>query len=337
MSTQPHRRLNQLTGQWVLVSPHRMNRPWAGAVEAPSDARAPAYDAACPLCPGNRRANGALNPAFTGPYAFDNDFPALLAERGDAPNTDDLFVSAPETGRCRVLTYSPDHGLSLSKMDAAQAESVIDLWAEECAACAADPAIAAITLFENRGAMMGASSPHPHGQIWATGSIPPELQTEIDRQAARRAAKGSALLLEYLDREEAAGERMVIANAHFAALVPYWAAWPFETMVLPRREVGALTDLDAVERAALADILRRLTKRYDRLFATAFPYTMGFHQRPTRAAAPGFVLHAHFFPPLLRSASVRKFMVGFEMLAMAQRDLTPEAAATRLRDCPEAD
>ncbi|MBU6372988.1 MAG: UDP-glucose--hexose-1-phosphate uridylyltransferase [Alphaproteobacteria bacterium] len=333
MTLGSHRRRNLLTGAWVLVSPHRMARPWLGESTPPAAAPALAHDPACTLCAGVTRASGIANPAYDGVYVFDNDFPALSP--GDAPGSDDLFETAPANGVCRVICYGPDHGRHLARMPHADIEAVVACWATETRALFARPGIAAVTIFENRGAMMGASNPHPHGQIWATDWVPDELAKECAAQRAHADCTGRPLLLDVLARERAEGARLVVEGAHFTALVPFWATWPFETLILPHRAVARLDALDAAERADLADVLRRLVARYDALFAAPFPYSFGFHQAPA-GAAEGFVLHAHVYPPLLRSASVRKHMVGFEMLGEPQRDLTPEAAAARLRDLPEA-
>lgn len=329
----PERRRNLLTGDWVLVSPQRAGRPWAGAVEPPAASDAGARrDGACPLCPGARRAGGARNPDYEGVFVFANDFPALVPEVPSTAGADDLLLRAPESGLCRVICYSPDHCASLATMSPAEIGTLVDVWAEQSAELLARPDIGAVTLFENRGEMMGASCPHPHAQAWATASVPNELAREARRQTAWMAARGSPLLADYLARELAEEERMVVANEAFAALVPFWAAWPFETLILPRRPIADLAALDKRERDGLAGLLSRLMSGYDRLFAAPFPYSFGFHQRPAVGQSwESFVLHAHVYPPLLRSASVRKFMVGFELLAMPQRDLTPEAAAARLR------
>lgn len=329
----PHRRLNLLTGAWVLVSPHRMGRPWQGESADKVVDEAPSHDPSCYLCAGNARVGGTTNPDYTGVWVFDNDFPAIL---GDAPvetgTTDPLLVTAPETGVCRVICYTPDHSKTMAKMTIGETLAVIEVWTEQWLELSARPDIGAVTIFENRGAMMGASNPHPHGQIWATSSVPHELAIETTRQSDYFRDNGRPLLVDYVEREMIASERIVFANDSFVVLVPYWAAWPFETIVLPRRAVASLDGLTGGEQADLAQALVHLTATYDRVFDVPFPYTMGLHQRPTQAKAPGFVFHIHFYPPLLRSASVRKFMVGFEMLAMAQRDLMPEVAAQRLRD-----
>jgi UDPglucose--hexose-1-phosphate uridylyltransferase len=327
------RRLNLLTGDWVLVSPQRLARPWRGEETPPALEPPPRYDPDCPLCPGNPRAGGATNPDYDGVFVFENDFPALTAAA--APETrphDPLLVSESESGVCRVVCYSPDHGQGLAQMPRAAIRAVVDVWAAQSAELAAHPEIAAVTVFENRGPMMGASNPHPHGQIWATSSVPNELAREDARQRAWLETEGERLLAAYLRRELAANDRIVLENEGFVVLTPHWAAWPFETLILPRRQVASLPQLAEQDRAALADALGRLMAAYDALFDTPFPYSMGFHQAPARAAdARHFTLHGHVYPPLLRSASIRKFMVGFELLAMPQRDLTPEDAAARLR------
>jgi len=332
-----HRRFNPLTGDWVLVSPHRERRPWQGQMEKPHEAPALAYDPNCYLCAGNPRANGARNPQYKGVYAFDNDFSALTPGLScEAVDEGGLLVAQSEAGICRVLCFSERHDLALARMETSQIEKVVAAWTQEYETLGALDFVDYVQIFENRGAAMGASNPHPHGQIWATRSLPNEVAKETSRQADYLARKGSCLLCDYLALEETHRERIVCANEHFVALVPFWATWPFETLLLPRRHLGSLADFREGEAPALADILRRLTLRYDNLFETAFPYSMGFHQKPTDGRAhESWHFHAHFYPPLLRSASVRKFMVGFEMLGSPQRDLTPESAATRLRAAPE--
>lgn len=333
----PHRRFNALTGEWVLVSPHRTQRPWQGQVEKlPPDVR-PRYDPQCYLCPGNPRAGGVLNPAYETTFVFDNDFAALKPDV--APGTveqDGLLRAVSEFGSCRVVCFNPRHDLTLARMSGGEIVPVVDTWIEQFAALGANPRLGYVQIFENRGEMMGASNPHPHCQIWASESLPNEPAKELATQREYRSRTGGCLLCRYTALEESAGERIVCANDSFVALVPFWAVWPFEVLLLSRRhfaDMGALTD---GEKAALADILRRITTRYDNLFETSFPYTMGFHQRPTDGGEhPEWHFHAHFYPPLLRSATVRKFMVGYEMLATPQRDITPESAAERLRGLPE--
>ena len=333
----PHRRWNPLRQSWVLVSPHRSERPWLGEVAPKTAPSAVTYDPKCYLCPGNQRAGGAENPAYEGVFSFTNDFAALLPEEcaADAPASE-LLRAEPVRGLCKVLCFHPDHSLTLARMTQAETRRVVDAWTREYEELAALGWIKYVQLFENRGAMMGASNPHPHGQIWATDTIPDEPAIEIAEQRLHLARTGRCLLCEYLAAERAAGERIVVENEHFTALVPWWATWPFETLVLSRRHLGAMPEMNDAERDSLADLLRRLTTRYDNLFETSFPYSMGFHQTPTdHEAHPESHFHAHFYPPLLRSAAVRKFLVGFEMLAMQQRDIMPEAAAQRLRDCSE--
>jgi UDPglucose--hexose-1-phosphate uridylyltransferase len=328
-----HRRFNPLTGRWVLVSPHRTARPWQGQVE-PAAAPAPAYDPACYMCPGNRRANGALNPQYESTYVFDNDFPALSLEAPAGTHAvEDLIVAQGARGVCRVLCYSPRHDLTLARMDVQSIVQVVNCWAAQCAALAARPEIAYVQIFENRGAMMGASNPHPHGQLWATSFIPDEIAVEREEQRRYAQRHTADLLGDYLALEERLGERLVARNSHFACVVPFWATWPFETLIIARQAAQSLEHLSADERRSLAEMLGDVTRAYDRVFDTPFPYSMGLHLWPE----PTFRLHVHFYPPLLRSATVRKFMVGFELLAMPQRDVTPESAAARLRDLQAGD
>lgn len=331
----PHRRYNPLLDEWVLVSPHRTLRPWQGQVEAVAGAAAAPYDPTCYLCPGNARAGGVRNPAYTGTFVFDNDYAALLPDVPAAQQRDatGLMRAHAERGICRVICYSPRHDLSLAALDTAGIAAVVDLWAAQTDELGARAAIGSVQIFENRGAMMGASNPHPHGQIWATEHLPTIVAREDQAQRAYFATHGRTLLGDYLAAEEADGARIVWAGASFVALVPFWAVWPFETMIIGRRPAGALGALDGAERHDLAEVIRRVAAAYDRVFGAPFPYSMGLHQQPCDGAAhPAWQLHAHFFPPLLRSATVRKFLVGFEMLGEPQRDITAEYAAARLRD-----
>jgi UDPglucose--hexose-1-phosphate uridylyltransferase len=331
----PHRRLNPLTGEYVLVSPHRTKRPWQGQVERTADEQRPRYDPACYLCPGNVRANGEHNPAYDSTFVFTNDFAALLTDTPDGRAEHPLFSYQSVRGTSRVICFSPRHDLTLPQMAHADIRRVIDVWGEQVSDLGAT--YRWVQVFENKGAAMGASNPHPHGQIWASDFIPNEAAAEDRQQRAYYQTRGVPLLIEYALEESRRRERIVVENAEWLAVVPYWAVWPFETLLMPRRHVLRLPDLSADQRDALADALKRLTIKYDNLFQTSFPYSMGWHGAPTE---PGnfthWSLHAHFYPPLLRSATVRKFMVGYEMLAEAQRDLTPEQAAARLRDLPDS-
>ena len=334
-ASRPHRRYNPLTGDWVLVSPHRTDRPWSGEqIAAPHD-EIPHYDPHCYLCPGNVRANGEHNPAYDSVHVFDNDFPALLPDVPDAKIDDanGLIEARSERGTCRVLCFSPRHDLHLAALPRAQVTAVVDCWAEQYAELAALPYVNAVTMFENRGAMMGASNPHPHGQIWANSTVPNELSKETGAMERYLRERGECLLCAYLRAELEAGERIVFVNDAFVALVPFWAVWPFELMLLPRAHRGAMPDLTPPERDGLAGAIASVVGAYDRMFDTPFPYTMGFHQRPCDGKARDeWHLHAHYYPPLLRSATIRKYMVGYEMLSQPQRDLTAEEAARRLRD-----
>ncbi len=334
LTDHPHRRYNPLMQEWVLVSPHRTKRPWQGQLETPPPDTRPIYDPQCYLCPGNARAGGFTNPAYESTFVFTNDFAALLPDSppGGA-HSHALLQAVSERGTSRVICYSPRHNLGMAQLSITELRAVVDLWAEQYLEIGAMPQIGYVQIFENRGAMMGSSNPHPHGQIWATERVPSIVQREQDSQLEYYAAQSRSLLADYLEVELERGERIVYANADFVVLVPFWAIWPFETMVISRRHVGAVSDLTPAECDGLADLLKNLTARYDSLFNVAFPYTMGLHQRPSDSQDhPEWHFHMHFLPPLLRSATVRKFMVGFELMAEAQRDITPEQAAERLRE-----
>ncbi|MGA2562113.1 MAG: UDP-glucose--hexose-1-phosphate uridylyltransferase [Steroidobacteraceae bacterium] len=334
LQTDVHRRFNPLTGEWVLVCPHRNARPWQGQTETIATAAALSYDPDCFLCPGNTRASGVTNPRYGSTFVFDNDFAALLPDAtAGAISVGQLLQAHGESGLCRVICYSPRHDLSLGQMPLPDIRQVIDTWTAQYVDLGERSRLNYVTIFENRGAMMGASNPHPHGQIWANETVPTHVVTESDRQMQYLQQLDSCLLCDYAALEIERRERLVCANERFIAVVPFWAAWPFETLVLAREHRTGLDELDASGREDFAQILQELSARYDALFNIAFPYTMGLHQRPTDARHhPQWHLHAHFYPPLLRSATVRKFMVGYEMLAGPQRDITAEAAAARLRD-----
>lgn len=336
----PHRRFDPLTREWVLVSPHRMQRPWQGLIEPGSYERLPEYDPDCYLCPGNTRAGGARNPDYRGTFVFTNDFAALHPDAPDPPGDPaGLLRSSGVRGECRVLCFSPRHDLTLSRMTQEEREVVVDLWADQTAELGQEWRW--VQLFENRGELMGASNPHPHGQVWALDALPTIAAREDEAQRDWHERHGRPLLLAYAELEAERRERLVLENDEWLAVVPYWAVWPFETLVLPRRHTRRLPDLDAPQRAALAELLGRLLARYDNLFETSFPYSLGWHGAPfapgggPQASEDHWQLHAHIYPPLLRSATVRKFMVGFELLAEAQRDLTPERAAERLAALPD--
>lgn len=330
----PHRRYNPLTGEWILVSPQRTQRPWQGQVEkAPPDER-PSYEPGCYLCPGNIRSGGVENPLYEQTFVFTNDFAALLPAVPLADHsTDELFQTQSAPGICRVICFSPRHDLTLPEMPVADIGRVVDVWAEQTSELGKTHPW--VQVFENKGAVMGSSNPHPHGQIWAQNALPNEPTKEDRNQRDYFATRGRPLLLDYLAREVESGERTVVENEHWLAVVPYWAIWPFEILLMPRRHVLHLPDLAPSERNALAAILKNLLVKYDNLFEISFPYSMGWHGAPFNGEAnPYWQLHAHFYPSLLRSATVKKFMVGYEMMAEAQRDLTAERAAARLRDLP---
>ncbi len=327
-----HRRRNPLSGRWVLVSPHRGARPWLGQVEPTEEGANLTFDPDCFLCPGNTRANGIQNPDYEGVWVFDNDFPALQSETPAALQSDPLLAAEPVSGACRVICFSPDHAKTLPELGPTQIRAVIDCWAAQSQELG--QVYPWVQLFENKGAMMGCSNPHPHGQVWASSHIPDEPTAEDVHQREWHKAHGSPLLLDLAARE-AGGAREVVTTAHWIAIVPWWASWPFETLLLPRFPVQRVDQLDVDQRDDLAIALRELTARYDNLFGCSFPYSMGWHGAPYGGGDQvHWQLHAHFYPPLLRSATVRKFMVGYELLAEAQRDLTPEQAAERLRAVP---
>ena len=327
----PHRRWNPLRAEWVLVSPHRTQRPWQGQTEDIATAAVPQYDPACYLCPGNARAGGEHTPQYDGTFVFPNDYAAL---KPDAPKvvTDGLLRAETERGICKVLCFSPRHDLTLATMDVPAIRGVVEVWAQQEAELAARPEIGYMQIFENRGAMMGASNPHPHGQIWATEHVPNDPTAELLAQRDYFELHREPLLPAYLRKELEQRERVIAENDAWVAVVPFWAVWPFETLLLPRSQVADMRSMSESQRDGLAAMLKAVTAGYNRIFDTPFPYSMGFHPAPCDDAShPEWQLHAHFYPPLLRSATVRKFMVGFELLGSPQRDITPESAAATLR------
>ena len=329
-----HKRYNALTDEWVLVSPHRNKRPWRGKTETKHDITLQAFDVACYLCPGNARADGALNPAYTKPYAFTNDFSALLPDTPVGENNDgELFLASSQQGICRVICFSPRHDQSIPQLSIDEIKNIIELWQNEYSTLAAHPWIRYIQIFENKGELMGCSNPHPHGQIWAQSDCPVEVEKETMQQKKYYEKHGRSLLADYLQQELIKQERVVLVNEHFAVLVPFWAVWPYETILISKRHIQSILEFTPAEKNAFADILKKITTCYDNLFETSFPYSAGMHQAPVNDGPhPEWHFHMHFYPPLLRSATIKKFMVGYEMLANPQRDLTPELAARQLKN-----
>ncbi len=332
----PHRRYNPLRRQWVLISPHRTQRPWQGEVNPSSGFSNVHYDPECYLCPGNKRAGGHLTPRYESVFIFDNDYAALLPDSPAPPaDASPLLHAEQERGRCRVLCFHPDHSLTIPRMELAAVRLVVDAWTEQYTELCSQPELNYVQIFENRGAMMGASNPHPHGQIWATEHIPDEPAQETESLKAYFAEKNSCLLCDYLQVESKEKIRIVCENDDFLVVVPGGPSGPLKPSSSSKRHIGSLAEFEDREKTSLADILQQTTTRYDNLFETSFPYTMGFHQTPCDGEPhKEWHFHAHFYPPLLRSATVRKFMVGFEMLGMPQRDITAESAAERLRSLP---
>ena len=329
---QPHRRQNALTGDWVLVSPRRTIRPWQGERHYPESGNIPCYDPECYLCPGNNRASGNQNPDYTGPYIFQNDFPSLLPETEFIEKETPLFKSQSVSGNCRVLCFSERHDLSLPELELSSIEKVVQFWVDEYKELAEK--YRWVQIFENKGEQMGCSNPHPHGQIWAGDFLPNELYREEQQQRDYFESHGSPLLSEYLDHELRKKQRLVEMNEHWLSVVPWWAIWPFETLIIPKRHVTGLHELSGDEQVALAELLKNLLSRYDNLFQASFPYSMGWHGASFFSnSKDAWRLHAHIYPPLLRSSTIRKFMVGYEMLAEVQRDISPEQASARLREC----
>lgn len=331
---QPHKRKNLLTGEYILVSPHRSKRPWQGQVEDLAPDNRPQYDPKCYLCPGNTRADGTQNPDYKDSFVFVNDFSALLEETSiEQFDEEHLLVAESERGICKVISFSPRHDLTLPQMDLPAIKAVVDLWQKEFRELSAKEWIRYIQIFENKGSIMGCSNPHPHGQIWAESSLPVEIEKESAQQKAYFKQHGRTLLQDYVALELKKDERIIIDNEHFVALVPFWAAWPYETMIISKRPVPSILAFTEEEKEDFARTLQELTIRYDNIFKTSFPYSAGMHQSPVNSGDhPEWHWHMHFYPPLLRSATIKKFMVGYEMLATPQRDITPEQAANTLKE-----
>ena len=336
LNTVPHRRKNILTGEWVLVSPHRTNRPWQGYVEDAETQTRPQYDPECYLCPGNTRANGEVNPNYKSTYVFTNDFSALLKDTGESKlNKGNLLIAKSEKGICRVVNFSPRHDLTLAEMSVSEIEKVVTVWQEEYKVLGGNPSIKHVQIFENKGAMMGNSNPHPHCQIWAQSSIPIETKKELKNFKNYFVKNNRSLLSDYLELELKLKERIVYENDFFVVAVPFWAVWPYETLLIPKRKMASILDLSENEKNGFADALKVITSKYDNLFKVPFPYSSGIHQALTDGKKyPALHWHIHFYPPLLRSASIKKFMVGYEMMAEPQRDSTPEQSAKILKKLP---
>ena len=330
----PHRRYNPLIGEWVLISPHRMMRPWQGQMEKKSNRVLPEYDPNCSLCPGNERNGGIKNPDYTGTFVFTNDFAALLEDPIKSIDKEiknaKLFLSKEVSGTCRVICFSPNHRQSLPEMETSEILEVVKTWIDQTMELG--ETYRWVQIFENKGEVMGCSNPHPHGQVWATNSLPTEAEKEERSQKQFYKKHGEPLLYHYVQSEIQSGVRVIEHNSSWLAIVPYWATWPYEILLLPQRSVQRISNLNSKEQEDLSEILKLILIRYDNIFETSFPYTMGWHSAPMKEESPHWQLHAHFYPPLLRSSNVKKFMVGYEMLAEAQRDITPEKAAERLRE-----
>jgi len=336
MNKLPHRRYNILTGEWILVSPHRTKRPWQGKTEENKTNDKASYDPGCYLCPGNTRASGETNPNYSEPYAFINDYSSLLQDTPEVNFEQGLLKAETEKGICKVVCFSPDHSLNLPLMEVSEITKVVQIWKTEFAELGNNPDINYVQIFENKGAIMGCSNPHPHGQIWSQSSIPTEISKKSERFKAYWQRNSSSLIGDYLNQELALRERILDENEHFVSLIPFWAVWPFEAMIIPKRHLQQITDLNDEEEIAFADIIKKLTIKYDNLFKTSFPYSSGIHQAPTNGKDhPEWHFHMSFYPPLLRSSTVKKFMVGYEMFAGPQRDITAEQAVQMLNAQPD--
>jgi UDPglucose--hexose-1-phosphate uridylyltransferase len=334
LNSSPHRRKNILTGEWVLVSPHRTQRPWLGEISREETAANPEYDPECYLCPGNKRANGEVNPDYKNTFVFTNDFSALLDDISkEKVNKNNLLIAKSEKGICRVVNFSPRHDLTLADMPEDEIETIITTWQNEFKTLSENPNINYVQIFENKGSMMGNSNPHPHCQIWAQGSIPMEPKKELRCFKRYYKKYRKSILSDYLKLEIKQGERIVYENKSFMALVPFWAVWPFETMIISKRKISNILQLNEMEKKDFAVALKTITVKYDNLFSTSFPYSSGIHQAPTDGKKHlEWHFHMHFYPPLLRSATIKKFMVGYEMMAEPQRDITPEQSAKILQE-----
>ena len=328
-----HKRFNILTGEWVLVSPHRAKRPWQGQNEEASKEQRPTYDESCYLCATNTRINGEINPDYKDVFVFTNDFAALQEDSPSFSVNDGLLKAQSETGICKVICFSPDHSKSLADMAIDDIKKVVHTWQKEYTSLGKNEAINYVQIFENKGAVMGCSNPHPHGQIWSQSSLPNEVDKKDKQQKQYFKENKSSLLEDYLNQELEAGERIIFENDDFVVLTPFWAIWPFEVMIAPKKTQKNIIEMSDKEALNFAEAISVITKAYDKLFQTSFPYSSGIHQAPTDGKEnKHWHWHMSFYPPLLRSATVKKFMVGYEMFGSPQRDITAEIAAIKLRD-----
>ncbi len=335
-NSNPHRRYNILTGEWVLVSPHRTKRPWQGKIEEIVTTTSPKYDPSCYLCPGNKRSSGANNPEYKKPFTFINDFSAMIEDIPFEQVSNGLLKGESESGICKVVCFSPEHSMTLPLMPVASIVDVISLWQKEYLELGPIEGINHVQIFENKGAIMGCSNPHPHGQIWSQRSIPELVKKKQEKFSDYWNKNNSNLLEDYVNQELEIDERVLFENDHFISLIPYWAVWPYETMILPKKKISYISALNERQKISFAEIIKSTTIKLDNIFSTSFPYSMGIHQAPTDGKEhPEWHMHMTFYPPLLRSATVKKFMVGYEMFANAQRDITAEQAATTIKNLSE--